>query len=103
MEVMHRISFPGEQSYEQHTAEFTISETDVKADVLKECNLLEKMFIFNTLVLFEGLLFQLAENFIDEKEMKKRKARIFGLLNPKLKDIIKEILSDGSDRNKDAK
>lgn len=100
MQVMHRISFPGEQSYEQHTAEFTISETDVRADVLQTCNLLEKMFVFNTLVLFEGLLFQLAEGFIDEEQMKDRKKRVFGLLKPKLKSILKEILSDGSSTSK---
>jgi len=92
---MHRISFPGDQQYEQHTAEFTIDEKDISGDILKTCNLLEKMFALNVLVLYEGLLFQLCEGQIDRKEMEARRKRIFGMLSPKLEGIVTELLKNG--------
>lgn len=92
MKVMHRISFPGGRDFEQHEAQFTLEDSDVSPKVLGVCNLAEKMFVFNVLVLFEGLLFQLCEGYIDGAEMKKRRERIFGLLSPKLVKVVKGLL-----------
>jgi hypothetical protein len=94
MKVMHRISFPGDKEFEQHEAQFTLEDSDIAPEFLNGCNLAEKMFLFNVLVLFEGLLFQVCEGYIDGEEMKKRKARIFGLLSPKLREVVKSVLKN---------
>lgn len=97
MKVTHKISFPGEREFEQHSAEFELADSDIAPEVLVGCNLAEKMFLFNVLVLFEGLLFQLCEGYIDGKEYKARKNRIFGLLSDKLKGIIRSILKNNEE------
>jgi len=101
MKVMHRISFPGGREFEQHEAQFTLEDSDIAPELLIGCNLAEKMFLFNVLVLFEGLLFQLCEGYIDGKEMKARKNRIFGLLNDKLKGIVRSVLKNNKEEKGD--
>jgi len=98
MEVRHRISFSGGKEYEQHEGWFILSEADIPSGALNGCNLMEKMFVFNVLVLFEGLLFQYCEGYIDAAELKKRKERIFGLLSDKLTTVVKNLMrSSGKD------
>lgn len=98
MEVRHRISFSGGKEYEQHEGWFILSEADIPSGALNGCNLMEKMFVFNVLVLFEGLLFQYCEGYIDATELKKRKERIFGLLSDKLTTVVKNLMkSSGKD------
>jgi len=96
MQVRHKISFQGMKDFEQHTAEFTIEECDAPAEVMEGCSLIEKMFIFNTLVLFEGLLFQYCEGYIEREDMEKRRKRIFGLLSPKLEKIVGNLMKSRS-------
>ena len=81
MEVTHRISFQIGREFEQHTAEFKLGPMDVNADAFGSLNLLEKMFVLNSLVLLEGLLFQLSEGYIGEDVYKSRKERILSLLS----------------------
>lgn len=97
MKVTHKISFPGGREFEQHSAEFELADSDVSPEILAGCNLAEKMFVFNVLVLFEGLLFQLCEGYIDGKEMKARRERIFGLLSDKLKKIVRSVLKNNKE------
>jgi hypothetical protein len=92
MKISHRVSFPGGREFEQHTAEFTLEDSDMKADVLKDCNLLEKMFLYNTITIYEGVLFQYTKGYFNEEEYKGQKARILSMLNPKLLAIFKDIL-----------
>lgn len=102
MQVTHKISFQGGKDFEQHTAEFTISDSDIRAgEAVDSCNLLERMFIFNTLVLFEGLLFQFSEGYLSREDLEKRRKRIFGLLNSKLQDVVKTLLGERKDARDD--
>jgi len=103
MKVTHKVSFPGLQEFEQHTGYFEIDAQDVSAEILGKCNLLEKMFALNVLVLYEGLLFQLCEGFINKEEMGARRKRIFGLLSPKVEQIVKEVLKNGGTTERDTK
>ena len=98
MEVRHRISFSGGKEYEQHEGWFILGDADIPSGALDGCNLMEKMVVFNVLVLFEGLLFQYCEGYIDKDDMKKRKDRIFGLLSDKLTEVVKNLMkSSGKD------
>jgi len=101
MKVSHKISFPGGREFEQHSAEFELSDSDIAPELLAGCNLAEKMFLFNVLVLLEGLLFQLCEGYIDGKEMKARRERIFGLLSDKLKGIVRSVLKNNKEEKGD--
>ena len=92
MEVTHKISFQVGREFEQHTAEFRLGPLDVNADAFGGLNLLEKMFVLNSLVLIEGLLFQLSEGYIDEPSFKARKSRIISLLNEKSAKALRDSL-----------
>lgn len=92
MEVTHRISFQIGKEFEQHTAEFKLGPMDVNADAFGSLNLLEKMFVLNSLVLLEGLLFQLSEGYIGDADYKARKDRILSLLNDNAKKAFKDVL-----------
>lgn len=100
MEVRHRISFSGGKEFEQHEGWFILSDADIPPGTLDGCNLMEKMFVFNVLVLFEGLLFQYCEGYIDAADLKKRKERIFGLLSDKLTKVVKSLMKrDGEKKD----
>ena len=92
MKLMQRVSFPGGQPYEQYSAEFTIEDQDVPKAVVGDCNLLEKMFLFNTLVSIEGLLFQHAKGYISTESYKAQKDRLLSTLSDKLKKVLGELL-----------
>lgn len=92
MKIMHRVTFPGSREFEQHTAEFTLEDTDIKADLLKDCNLLEKMFLLNAMTIYEGVLFQYSKGYLSEEEYKGQKSRIISMLSPKLVEVFKNIL-----------
>jgi hypothetical protein len=89
---MQKVSFPGGRQYEQYTAEFTIEDQDVPKELLGECNLLERMFLFNTLVSIEGLLFQYAKGYISLEEYKAQKDRLISILSDKLKKVLGGLL-----------
>jgi len=92
MEVTHKISFQIGKEFEQHSAEFKLGPLDVNAEAFGSLNLLEKMFVLNSLVLLEGLLFQLSEGYIDEIAYKARKERIMSLLNERTTKAFKDAL-----------
>jgi len=96
MKISHKVSFPGGKEFEQYTAEFSLEDSDLKAEYVSNCNLLEKMFLFNTLVIYEGVLFQYSKGYFSEEEYKGQKARILSMLNPKLLEIFKGILRNGN-------
>ena len=93
MQVSHKISFPGNRQFEQHTAMFTLSTEDVPADVMSSCSVVERMFILNMLVLYEGLLFQLSEGYISYDDFNKRKKRLFSILPKHLVSIVSQLLT----------
>jgi hypothetical protein len=92
MRLTQRTSFPGTHQFEQYTAEFTIEESDVPKELFGDCNLLEKMFVFNILVSIEGLLFQYAKGFISREEYGEMRKRLYSLLSPKLIGIVDSML-----------
>lgn len=95
MRVMHRVSFPGTQNYEQYTAQFELDAADVSSELLDGCNLLEQMFVFDTLVCYQGLLFQYTKGYIDKKDLDGQTKRLFSTLTARLQGIVKNILKDG--------
>ena len=97
MQVTHKISFQIGAAFEQHSAEFTLSETDLTLDTFSKLNLIEKMFIMNDLVLIEGILFQNVEGYISKEEYLKRVGRIKSLLTPKLLEVLESLLKGKSD------
>jgi hypothetical protein len=94
---MHRVSFPGDANYEQYTAEFELFTEDVSPELLNGCSLLEQMFILDTLVCYQGLLFQYTKGYIDKKALDGQTKRIFSTLTPRLQDVVKSILKDGKE------
>jgi hypothetical protein len=92
---MHRVSFPGTQNYEQYTAQFELDAEDVSPELLDGCNLLEQMFVFDTLVCYQGLLFQYTKGYIDKKDLDGQTKRLFSTLTDKLRGVVKNILKDG--------
>jgi len=92
MEVRHKVSFSIGKEFEQHTAEFVISSDDIKNNVFHDLNLLEKMFLLHSLVLIEGILFQLAEGYITDEEKKARILRVKSMLSDKVKTVLYSIL-----------
>jgi len=97
MQVSHKVSFAGSQQFEQHSATFTLESADISPALLDGCNLIEQMFVFNTLVVFEGLLFQYTLGYLSKEDFKNMKSRVFGLLNPKLRKIVDLLLKEVSD------
>lgn len=93
MKVSHKVSFPGAREYEQHSAIFELTSEDIQHDALKECNLLEVMFVHNTLVVYEGLLFQYVKGYLGKDDLNAQTKRLFGMLTPKLEKVVKEILA----------
>ena len=98
MRLTQKVSFQGSQAFEQYTAEFTLEDTDMNPELFGACNLLEKMFLFNTVVSLEGLLFQFAKGYIGVEDYKAQKSRLVGLLSPKLEGVLKELLTNGRNR-----
>jgi hypothetical protein len=99
MKLTQKVSFPGVHQFEQYTAEFTIEESDIPAEMFNGANLLEKMFVFNALVAIEGLLFQYAKGFISREDYEQQRKRLYGLLAPKLQKMVLEILKAGGGVN----
>jgi len=99
MRVMNRVSFPGSENYEQYTAEFELTSEDVSPELLQDCNLLESMFVFNTLVRYQGLLFQYSHGYIDKKTLDGQTKRLFSTLTAKLQGVVKTILKNGKEDN----
>ena len=93
MRVSHKVSFPGGREYEQHSAVFELTSEDIQHDALKDCNLLEMMFVHNTLVVYEGLLFQYVKGYLGKDDLNAQTNRLFGMLTPKLEKVVKEILA----------
>lgn len=103
MRVHHKVSFPGAQNYEQYAAEFEITTEDIPPEQLNGCNLLEKMFVFDTLVAYQGILFQYLKGYIDKNLLNDQSKRLFGMLTPKLEQIVKNILKvDGVSQEKES-
>lgn len=92
MRVTHRVSFQIGNQFEQHTAEFSLETEDVHNKAFDSLNLLEKMLVFQTLLLKESLLFQLADSYIDEVTEKKRWERVISGLAPNVKEAVKSVL-----------
>jgi hypothetical protein len=92
MKLTQTVSFPGGRQFEQYSAEFTIEEQDIPKMLVGDCNLLEKMFLFNTIVSIEGLLFQFAKGYFSAEEYMAQKDRLISTLSSKLKSILGEIL-----------
>lgn len=92
MKIGHKVSFPGGRDFEQHTAYFEITDEDIAKEAVGSLNLIEKMFVFNTVVLYEGILFQHTKGYITAEEFKAQKERIFGMLNEKLMASFKAML-----------
>jgi hypothetical protein len=86
------VSFPGGNEYEQYSAEFELVAEDVTTSVLDKLNLIERMFAFNTLVSYQGLLFQYLKGYIDKESLDAQSQRLFGMLNEKLEKVVKELL-----------
>jgi hypothetical protein len=96
MKVWHKVSFPGGQTdYEQYSASFELETVDVDSKLLSGLNLLETMFAFDTLVAYQGLLFQYLKGFIDKKSLDLQTKRMFGMLTPKIEEAVKAILKNG--------
>jgi hypothetical protein len=92
MRLTQRVSFPGGKPYEQYTVEFTIEDTDIPKELVGGCNLLERMFLFNTLVSIEGLLFQYAKGYFSAEDYTAQKDRLISTLSSKLKAVLGELL-----------
>lgn len=92
MRILHKVSFPGGNEYEQHSAEFELVAEDVSIVHLDKLNLIERMFAFNTLVSYQGLLFQYLKGYIDKDSLDKQSKRLFGMLNPKLEKVVTKML-----------
>ena len=104
MRVMHKVSFPGGRDYEQYAAEFELVAEDVSSGVLDDLNLIEKMFAFDTLVAYQGILFQYLKGYIDKEQLDAQSKRLFGMLSPKLEKAVKEMLTtNGIDKGETKK
>lgn len=97
MLVSHKISFQIGEQFEQHTAIFTIEDKDIPNDSLDKLNLMEKMLVFNTFVVLEGLLYQYAEGYIDREALTARKKRLFSLLKPKPLALVNSLLGGSNE------
>lgn len=93
MKVSNKVSLPGVKEYEQHTAYFEITEEDVKEGVLGGCTLLEKLVLFNTIVLYQSILYQYAIGYLKKEGLKKEKELILSSISPKLREKLKEVLN----------
>lgn len=96
MITTHKISFQGGKPFEQHSAEFTLegSDFDGADSVFSSLNILEKMFLMNTFVIIEGLLFQFSDGYISSEEYKSRLERQKSLLSPKLLEAFSKIVKN---------
>lgn len=103
MRVFHRVTFPGGNNYEQYAAEFELTTEDISGKLLDNCNLLEQMFVFDTIVCYQGLLFQYLKGYIDKKLLDGQSKRLFSMLTPKLEGMVKEILKSGGEKKKETK
>jgi len=97
MQVTHKISFPGKQQFEQHTAVFSLSSEDVSAEEFKKISIGERMFVLNFLVLYEGLLFQFCEGYISVEAFKEKQKLLFKILPEHLKSLVNTLLSGKKD------
>jgi len=93
MKVSNKVSLPGQREFEQHTAYFELDESDVSEKVWEGCTLLDKMLLMNTLVVYQGLLYQYAIGFITKETKQKETKAIFGVLSKELRSKVKEALS----------
>lgn len=94
MRILHRVSFPGGREYEQYSAEFELVTEDVSSEVLGELNLIEKMFVFDTLVAYQGILFQYLKGYIDKEMLDAQSERLFKMLTPKLDKAVRAMLTE---------
>jgi len=103
MKVIHKVSFPGGREYEQYSATFELEAVDVSPDALSELNLIETLFAFNTLVAYQGVLFQYLKGYIDKEMLDAQSKRLFGMLTPKLEKVVKRMLTENGNSKEPAK
>ena len=92
MRVAHRVSFPGLKEFEQYTTELTLESSDIPVEAVEGCDVLEKFFVMNTLLLYEGIVVQYSKGFISREDFASQKERIFGLLPKKLGVVVDKIM-----------